>query len=273
MQKLFLLEDRIDKNSLTRTAFRQPLVQRTAVLIPAPRKLFHQCLMSHIQRACLPHPAQGFRMTRVPAFPTMFCQNIPKPMQLPMLREQMFTTEMFWMYVPNAHRVRVSTYSGRDEGYTFSLLIFSSNSRVAFTEGLSVCRNTIRLSYRARSAVKNSSPQEGENVTTPSKSTSIVSLSPTSLSDGKNAAHASLPAWRETNNVPNFLRYIFILKGNGCKTSLNSIRRSMHRKLITLLHYTQLRIAGLKNQSDRMFGNDFSHKFKSIAAAFRSSTR
>ena len=155
----------------------------------------------------------------------------------------------------------------------FSLLIFSNNSKVAFTEGLSVFKNVTRSPYFARSVVRNSSPHEGENVITPSKSTSTFSSLPTSLNDGKKAAHASFPACRETSNVPNFLRYIFILKCNQRKTALQHIGRSMYRKRITFFNHTQFRISGLKNQSDRMFGNNLPYKFKPIAATLRSSTR
>ena len=61
------------------------------------------------------------------------------------------------------------------------------------------------------SGVKNSSAHEGVRTSTPSKSTSIVSLFLTSLKVGVKASYASLPEGRDTNVVPNFLRLIIIL--------------------------------------------------------------
>src|SRR3989339_1279469 len=93
-----------------------------------------------------------------------------------------------------------------DQNKSSLFFIFSSNSNVARTDGLFVFCNTTRSPYSANSGVRNSSAQEGVKVITPSKSISNFSSFLTVVNCGRKAASASLPDYRETKVVPNFLR-------------------------------------------------------------------
>src|SRR3989344_3103453 len=59
--------------------------------------------------------------------------------------------------------------------------------------------------------VKNSSPQDGEKVKTPSKLTSMSSLSLMPKKNDWDAKAASFPVWREINVVPNFFNSMIIV--------------------------------------------------------------
>jgi len=81
---------------------------------------------------------------------------------------------------------------------------------VAWTERLSVFFNVKRSPNLLSKELKNSLPQEGVKVTTPSKSTITFSLFFTFLKDDLKAAKDSLPNCRLFKVVPNFLKKIVI---------------------------------------------------------------
>src|SRR3989339_625022 len=100
------------------------------------------------------------------------------------------------------------------------MLLLSSNIlNVACTERLLVFCNTNLSPYRRYSGTKNSSPHDGENVFTPSKSTIIVSSATTLFKTGSYAKSASLPDWREVSVVPDF----FNATGMGIKFKIKTL--------------------------------------------------
>src|SRR4030066_1388773 len=96
--------------------------------------------------------------------------------------------------------------------FNFFFEISCSISKVAFTERLSVFLKITPSPYFSVKGLKNSSPQEGENVNTPSKSISIFSPLFLSFKAGWKAKNASLPIWRDVRVVPNFFIFIIIVK-------------------------------------------------------------
>src|SRR4030042_1941188 len=79
--------------------------------------------------------------------------------------------------------------------FNFFFEISCNISKVAFTEGLSVFLKITPSLYFSVKGLKNSSPQEGENVNTPSKSISIFSPLFLSFKTDWKAKNASLTSW------------------------------------------------------------------------------
>lgn len=107
LQDCFLLANGVYKNFLAARAGRQFFGKRSVMHISAAKKFLNQCFMAQIQRSALPHPAQSFRMPRISAPAFVFSQNIPKAVQFAVLRQQMFSAQMFRMYIPDSHPINL----------------------------------------------------------------------------------------------------------------------------------------------------------------------
>ena len=84
------------------------------VRVPAASHFRDQCGVTRVQCGQFALPAPGFRVVAVPAFPE--CENVPEPMQLAMLTEQMLPAENTRLEIPDSHRsasMRLSTSDGR----------------------------------------------------------------------------------------------------------------------------------------------------------------
>jgi hypothetical protein len=92
---------RREKDTLNGAATRPPLRQGASMPIPANGHFLNQRIMPVKQCLQLTPPAQGFRMTRITFLPVH--QYRPDRVQLPMLPEQMITTEPLGGDVPDAH--------------------------------------------------------------------------------------------------------------------------------------------------------------------------
>ena len=143
-----------------------------------------------------------------------------------------------------------------------TLVVFWRSSKVAITDGLLACINRILSPNVFPSGVKNSSPHDGENVRTPSKSMSIISPSFRPRNCGCKAANDSRPACREISVVPNFLSsMVMVLIGYHREASAQIIFTFSYGEILIFALHAQFRIATLKKQIDRILRNNFLYIF------------
>lgn len=104
LQDRLLFADGIDEYALTAGAGCKFFLKRGEMPVSATGELLHKRFMPPVKGFPFPDPTQCFRMTRIPSFASMLGHDIPKPVKLTMLGEQMFPAQMFRMDVPDAHR-------------------------------------------------------------------------------------------------------------------------------------------------------------------------
>ncbi len=93
----------VDEILLSRPTLGEALIERCVMRVSSACEFDDQSFVTLIESPLLPHPAQRFRMLRIPTFTLVLGENIPEPVELAMLSEQMLPTQMLWMNVPDAH--------------------------------------------------------------------------------------------------------------------------------------------------------------------------
>jgi hypothetical protein len=101
-----LLIDLVDKLVLDGATDRQCRVQVGMMLIPTPRHFLGQLTMAGKKCRLLADPALRLRMVEVAGLTKR--NDIPEPVQLAVLTEQMLAAEFGWRYVLYPHKILCS---------------------------------------------------------------------------------------------------------------------------------------------------------------------
>lgn len=138
-----LFRDGVNKHPLACGADSKFFIKRRMVPVSSASKFFYKLFVSCVERAGLAHPAQCFRMSRVAATGPMPGQNIPQAVKLAMFRKQMLPTQMFRMYVPQAHNGYSSFPIGNSYvyiGIAYGVTVLSLNTN----HSLINCSNSLK---------------------------------------------------------------------------------------------------------------------------------
>lgn len=102
-QEAFLVVGDVDEGILCAAASGSGRIQRRLVLVTTPIHLGHQLFVPLEKCPGLADPALRFGMVRVPARTVVHRENVPEPVEFPVLTEQMLPTELSGWDVPNSH--------------------------------------------------------------------------------------------------------------------------------------------------------------------------
>lgn len=86
-----LFTDGVDEVLLRRATLGEALIERGVVRIPSASEFGDQSFVALIERLLLPYPTERLGVASIAAPPAMFGQDIPEPVELAMLGEQMHT--------------------------------------------------------------------------------------------------------------------------------------------------------------------------------------
>lgn len=90
-QNHFLFAQSVDKRVLTPGTDGEFFIKRSVVFVSATSKFLYKSFVAPVGRLLLPHPAQCFRMFGIPATAFVLGEDIPEPVELAMLGEQVHT--------------------------------------------------------------------------------------------------------------------------------------------------------------------------------------
>ena len=118
-QQRALLCRGIDEGILNPGTLGQSRIERRMMDVAAACHFLDQCVVTCVQCGQFTLPPSGFWVSAVPAFPE--CENIPEPVQLAMLSEQVLPAENTRLQIPDSHRKLSMRRSTLDGSSAFSI--------------------------------------------------------------------------------------------------------------------------------------------------------
>jgi len=102
-EQALLLFERVDEDVLRDAAAGGGVVQRRRVPVTTPHHLAHQEFVAGLERSRLADPALRLGVPRVTPRATVNYQDVPQPVELAMLPEEVLSTELSRWHFPDSH--------------------------------------------------------------------------------------------------------------------------------------------------------------------------